>query len=608
MNTSSGSTSKCLTEKGTWASFTNNEGTVTSITLTSGSGITVSDTGTAITTSGSRTISISGMNTTNGSTAKCLTEKGTWTSFTNNDGTVTSITIKTSSPLTGGSDTATTTSGTYTIAFAKQVHNTILAGPSGTSDANAVPTFRALVAEDIPTLEASKVGLGNVSNNSNLNGVTGAKGDIIYWSAANTPAHLTNTSSTTKNFLSITSQVLAWTTLSASDVGLGNVTNAAQITKATFTEAYQIMYSTGASTPAVLTANKSTTKKFLTMTGASASAGAAPEWNTIVAADLPTITVAKGGLNKTSIAAYSLLYASAANTYAELTANTESTKKFISMTGTGSAGAAPTWSALTLTDIPAGIARGNGRVFYGTCSTAAGTAAKEAICASYDKVLTNGDIMIVKFDNTNSGAVADLTLSIKTSSSDTAGTTAKNIKRLYNTTGANNLNAAGELNKDAIAVFIYNGTYWILTNADYNNTYYYTSAYCGTAAATAAKVGTVSYHTAATAGKYFQVMMIYDNTAQSALTFSLGGSGNKPLYINGEVSSASNYTLPKGLYMVYYDGTNFYFRTDNKIDANVIGHDINAQYYAILDNSTPGVEKAHFVWNSTRQSIDFIFN
>ena len=33
INTSSGSTTKCLTEKGTWASFTNNVGTVTSITL-----------------------------------------------------------------------------------------------------------------------------------------------------------------------------------------------------------------------------------------------------------------------------------------------------------------------------------------------------------------------------------------------------------------------------------------------------------------------------------------------------------------------------------------------------------------------------------------------
>lgn len=72
---------------------------------------------------------------------------------------------------------------------------------------------------------ASDVGLGSVSNNANLNSTTGAKGDIIYWSAANTPSHLTNTNSTTKNFLSITSQVPAWTTLAKGDVGLGNVTN-----------------------------------------------------------------------------------------------------------------------------------------------------------------------------------------------------------------------------------------------------------------------------------------------------------------------------------------------------------------------------------------------
>ena len=43
----------------TWNNKTSNTGTVTSVTLTSGTGITVSNSGTAITTSGSRTISIS---------------------------------------------------------------------------------------------------------------------------------------------------------------------------------------------------------------------------------------------------------------------------------------------------------------------------------------------------------------------------------------------------------------------------------------------------------------------------------------------------------------------------------------------------------------------
>ena len=41
------------------------------------------------------------------------------------------------------------------------------------------------------------VGLGSVSNNSNLNGATGSVGDMIYWSAANTPARLTKGNSGT---------------------------------------------------------------------------------------------------------------------------------------------------------------------------------------------------------------------------------------------------------------------------------------------------------------------------------------------------------------------------------------------------------------------------
>lgn len=156
MNTSSGSTSKCLTEKGTWASFSNNSGTVTSVTLTSGAGITVSDSGTAITGSGSRTISITGMNTSSGSTAKCLTEKGTWASFTNNAGTVTSVQVAASDPLQSSTGTASSTTLSTTISFKNQSPNKVLAGPSSGS-ATAAPTFRSLVAADIPSLSWTKI-------------------------------------------------------------------------------------------------------------------------------------------------------------------------------------------------------------------------------------------------------------------------------------------------------------------------------------------------------------------------------------------------------------------------------------------------------------------
>lgn len=106
---------------------------------------------------------------------------------------------------------------------------------------------------------------------------------------------------------------------------------------------------------------------------------------------------------------------------------------------------------------------------------------------------------------------------------------------------------------------------------DYNSTYYYTSAYCTTTATTANKSAAISGAQELTAGKYFQIWMLYDNTTKSALTLNVSGKGAKPIYINGTASSSTNYTLPRGAYIVYYDGTNYHFRTDNKLPGNIAG-------------------------------------
>lgn len=148
---------------------------------------------------------------------------------------VTSVRVQATSPVVSSVNTAQNSTLNTTISladnygdtknpYASKTKNTVLA--AGAS-ADSVPSFRALEASDIPTLTPSKVGLGNVSNNANLNSTTGTKGDIIYWSAANTPSHLGITSTTTKQFLSIVSQVPSWTTLGKGDVGLGNVENTA---------------------------------------------------------------------------------------------------------------------------------------------------------------------------------------------------------------------------------------------------------------------------------------------------------------------------------------------------------------------------------------------
>ena len=214
-------------------------------------------------------------------------------------------------------------------------------------------------------------------------------------------------------------------------------------------------------------------------------------------------------------------------------------------------------------DLATSKATGNGRIFYGTCATAAGTVDKEVVCTDYD-ALQIGDIVIVKFNTTNSGAVASLTLNVN-------GTGALSIKKQYNTSLAN-LNNAGELRADTISEFIYNGTYWILTNCDYNSTYTITSVWCNTSASTAAKASSNSSYYVLKENSWFELTLRYANSVAGALTLNVNSTGAKPIYINGVISSSSNYTLPAGKYIVYYDGTNYYFRTDNKITANITGN------------------------------------
>jgi phage-related tail fiber protein len=73
--------------------------------------------------------------------------------YTTNTGTVTSVALSLPAifSVTGSPVTA---AGTLTAALASQAANTVWAGPNGASGA---PTFRALVATDIPTLTAAKI-------------------------------------------------------------------------------------------------------------------------------------------------------------------------------------------------------------------------------------------------------------------------------------------------------------------------------------------------------------------------------------------------------------------------------------------------------------------
>ena len=108
------------------------------------------------------------------------------------------------------------------------------------------------------------------------------------------------------------------------------------------------------------------------------------------------------------------------------------------------------------------------------------------------------------------------------------------------------------------------------TRCDYNSDT--VSAYCGTGADKAAKAASMTYYYDPKEGDCFPIDFRYANTYAGALTFNVNSTGAKTLYINGEASSATNYTIPRGLIWVYYDGTNYKINSDGTIPREYFTH------------------------------------
>ena len=121
-------------------------------------------------------------------------------------------------------------------------------------------------------------------------------------------------------------------------------------------------------------------------------------------------------------------------------------------------------------DVQVGITgHGNAKVFFGTCDTAAGTGNKVVTCNTFTSGdLENGTMILVKFAETNTAAVADLSLNVN-------GTGAVPIRQIHNGT-TSYLNVSGEIRFTTHTFVLGNqGTsiYWYMLGLDYNtNTTY----------------------------------------------------------------------------------------------------------------------------------------
>jgi hypothetical protein len=80
-----------------------------------------------------------------------------------------------------------TSSGTFAVTLANETANTVFAGP--TTGAAQAPTFRTLVAADIPNLDASKITTGQLApanGGTGINTSATSTGSILYTSGAGT--------------------------------------------------------------------------------------------------------------------------------------------------------------------------------------------------------------------------------------------------------------------------------------------------------------------------------------------------------------------------------------------------------------------------------------
>ena len=153
------------------------------------------------------------------------TDINNWNSKTDNVGTVTSVRVQASSPLQSSVNTAQSGTLDTTISFINQSVNTVLAGP-GSGTAAAAPTFRKLVAADIPSLAWSKITSGNDDLKA-IEALTGTTG-LLKKTAANKWALDTTAyvpTSRTVNGHALSDNI----SVTKADVGLGNVENALQI-------------------------------------------------------------------------------------------------------------------------------------------------------------------------------------------------------------------------------------------------------------------------------------------------------------------------------------------------------------------------------------------
>lgn len=269
-------------------------------------------------------------------------------------------------PIYAISGSPVTTTGTLTFTLSTQAANKVFAGP--TTGAAAQPTFRSLVAADIPALAyVTSVGLSDGSTTPiyTISGSPVTSSGTLTFTLATQAANLVFAGPTTgaatqptfralvvadlptgipnANLANSSLTVTAGTGLS----GGGSVSLGGSVTLSLTTPVTAANGGTGQTTYAVgdlLYASTTSALSRLADVAAgsylrSGGTNTAPTWSTTT---IPNDSVLGD-----------LWYGSAAHVISALAGNTTAAKQFLTQTGTGSVSAAPVWGTIAAGDLPA---------------------------------------------------------------------------------------------------------------------------------------------------------------------------------------------------------------------------------------------------------------
>lgn len=199
------------------------------------------------------------------------------------------------------------------------------------------------------------------------------------------------------------------------------------------------------------------------------------------------------------------------------------------------------------------VAGGGTSTWYGTCGTAAATAAKVVTCEGF--TLSTGAIIAVYFSTANTAATPTLNVN---------STGAKTIY-IGSATPSATTNPL-KWSAYTIVTFIYDGTYFRFLGAEAAGsvvsprgagTWYGTSS---TAATTAAKVVTCA-NFVMTRGALISVTFSTASTVSGAITLNVNSTGAKTIYYNNASTSATNaltWTVGETLTFMY-SGSYYYY-------------------------------------------------